>query len=172
MLGESIETSGSDPRRAGESVREVGTNPFIIGDEAEEGNRFYEFIKKHEDKIQLYQLNTGGVGEIILRAEDGTKIVKQKVVRVEIPEMASIIRAIARGEIGWSDDPYFGTKIPTGVPSVDMKKFDLAKYYSPEQISYYVQSLKKERVEYLSRFVNLNPAIAATIKVNKSELRN
>jgi len=170
MLGESIETSGSDPRRAGESVREVGTNPFIIGDEAEEGNRFYKFIKKHEDKIQLYQLNTGGVGEIILRAEDGTKIAKQKVVRVEIPEMASVIRAIARGEIGWSDDPYFGTKIPTSVTSVDMKKFDLTKHYSPEQISYYVQSLKKERVEHLSRFTNLNPAITATIKVNKSEL--
>jgi len=170
MLGESIETSGSDPRRAGESVREVGTNPFIIGDEAEEGNRFYEFIKKHEDKIQLYQLNTGGVGEIILRAEDGTKIVRQKVVRVEIPEMASIIRATARGEIEWSGDPYFGTKTLTSVPNVDMKKFDLTKYYSPEQISYYVQSLKKERVEYLSRFMNLNPAIAATIKVNKSEL--
>lgn len=170
MLGESIETSGSDPRRAGESVREVGTNPFIVGDETEEGNRFYEFIKKHEDKIQFYQLNTGGVGEIVLRAEDGTKIVKQKVVRVEIPEMASIIRGIARGEIEWADDPHFGTKIPTSVPSVDLKRFNLTRYYSPEQISYYAQSLRKERVEYLSKFTNLNPAIAATVKVNKSEL--
>ncbi|MBS7622089.1 phosphoenolpyruvate carboxykinase [Candidatus Bathyarchaeota archaeon] len=164
MLGESVETSGSDPRRAGESVREVGTNPFIIGDEAEEGNRFYEFVKRHEDKIQFYQLNTGGVGEIILRAEDGSKIVKQKVVRVEIPEMAAVIRGIARGEIEWTDDAYFGVKIPASVPGVDMKKFDLSRYYSPEQVSYYVQSLKKERVEYISKFKNLNPAISAAIK--------
>jgi phosphoenolpyruvate carboxykinase (ATP) len=52
MLGESIESSGSDPKRAGESVREVGTNPFIIGDEAQEGNIFYEFVKGHPEKIQ------------------------------------------------------------------------------------------------------------------------
>ena len=32
MLGESIESTGGDPKRAGESVRVVGTNPFIIGD--------------------------------------------------------------------------------------------------------------------------------------------
>jgi phosphoenolpyruvate carboxykinase (ATP) len=31
MLGESIETSAGDPDRAGESIRVVGTNPFIVG---------------------------------------------------------------------------------------------------------------------------------------------
>jgi phosphoenolpyruvate carboxykinase (ATP) len=163
MLGESIETSGSDPRRAGESVREVGTNPFIIGDEAEEGNRFYKFIKAYEDKIQLYQLNTGGVGEIVLRAEDGSKVVKQKVLRVEIPEMAATIRSIVRGEIEWTDDPYFGTKIPSKVPGVDMKKFDFRRYYSTDQIVYYVQSLKKERIDYLSRFPRLHQNIIAAV---------
>jgi len=168
MLGESIETSGSDPRRAGESVREVGTNPFIIGDEAEEGNRFYKFIKEHEDKIQLYLLNTGGVGEIILKAEGGSKVVKQKVLRVEIPEMAAIIRGIARGEIEWTDDPNFDTKIPKKVPGVDMKKFDLKRYYSPEQITYYVQSLKKERIEYLSKFPKLHPTITATVQIEET----
>jgi phosphoenolpyruvate carboxykinase (ATP) len=163
MLGESIETSGSDPRRAGESVREVGTNPFIVGDEAEEGNRFYEFIKKHEDKIQLYQLNTGGVGEIMLKAEDGTKAIRQKVLRVEIPEMAAIIRGIARGDVEWTDDKNFGTKVPAKVLDIDMSRFDLSKYYSQEQITYYVQSLKKERIEYLSKFAGLHPEIAAVV---------
>src|SRR5574337_867166 len=38
MLGESIETSAGDPKRVGKSIREVGTNPFIIGDKAYEGN--------------------------------------------------------------------------------------------------------------------------------------
>jgi phosphoenolpyruvate carboxykinase (ATP) len=30
MLGESIETSAGDPKRAGESIREVGINPLNI----------------------------------------------------------------------------------------------------------------------------------------------
>jgi phosphoenolpyruvate carboxykinase (ATP) len=63
MLGESVETSAGDPRRAGESVREVGTNPFIIGDEAYEGNWFYAFLKKHRSKIQCYLLNTVALGK-------------------------------------------------------------------------------------------------------------
>ena len=29
MIGESIETSAGDPKRAGESIREVGTNPLL-----------------------------------------------------------------------------------------------------------------------------------------------
>ena len=62
MLGESVETSAGDPRRAGESVRVVGTNPFLIGSEADEGNWFYDFVKNNEDKVQCYLLNTGGVG--------------------------------------------------------------------------------------------------------------
>ncbi|PIU65890.1 MAG: hypothetical protein COS84_06305, partial [Armatimonadetes bacterium CG07_land_8_20_14_0_80_40_9] len=120
MLGESIETSGSDPKRAGESVREVGTNPFIVGSEAEEGNRFYEIIKSHPQKIQCYLLNTGGIGEIREETEGGVKVVKQKVTRVEILEMAAIIRGIARGTITWAKEPYFGTQVPERVEGVDM----------------------------------------------------
>lgn len=59
MLGESVETTAGDPRRAGESVRVVGTNPFMIGSEAEEGNWFYDFVKNNEGKVQSYLLNTG-----------------------------------------------------------------------------------------------------------------
>jgi phosphoenolpyruvate carboxykinase (ATP) len=33
MLGESVQTSAGDPSAAGESIRVVGTNPFIIGSE-------------------------------------------------------------------------------------------------------------------------------------------
>lgn len=130
MLGESIETTASDPRRAGESVRVVGTNPFIIGDEAEEGNMFYEFLKRHADKIQCYLINTGGVGEIREETEEGIRVDKQKVTRVEIPEMAAIIRGIARGNIEWEPEPYFGVQVPKKVEGVDMTKFDLAKFYS------------------------------------------
>lgn len=61
MLGESILTSAADPVRAGESVREVGTNPFIVGSEGEEGNVFHEICKANP-KMKCFLLNTGSFG--------------------------------------------------------------------------------------------------------------
>lgn len=165
MLGESVETSAGDPRRAGESVRKVGTNPFIVGDESYEGNWFYDFVKRHNSKVQYYLLNTGGIGEVMEYVEGGNKIVKQAVLRVEIPEMAAIIRGIVRETVEWKQDPYFSTLVPRNVNGAQMTKFDLSKFYSQEQINAYVNKLKKERVEWLQRFENLNPAILNAFKL-------
>ena len=160
MLGESIETSGSDPKRAGESVREVGTNPFIIGNEAEEGNRFYEFLKINGEKAQCYLLNTGGVGEIVEKDVDGNRITRQKVLRIQIPEMASIIRGIARGSIEWETETHWNTSVPKGVEGVEMEKFALTNFYNQEQIERYAKELKEERIRYLHSFPGLAPEIA------------
>jgi phosphoenolpyruvate carboxykinase (ATP) len=165
MLGESVETSAGDPRRAGESVREVGTNPFIVGDEAEEGNWFYDFVKRHEDKVQCYLLNTGGIGELVEKNSDGSKTITQKVVRVEIPEMASIIRGIVKGTIKWRPEPYFGTLVPGEVEGVDISKFELTRFYTREQIDNYVQSLKMERKMWIESFNGLNKAIVDAVNV-------
>jgi len=162
MLGESVETSAGDPRRAGESVREVGTNPFIVGDEAYEGNWFYDFLKRHSDKIQCYLLNTGGVGEN--RKEDKNNEILRQAVRVEIPEMAAIIRGIVRGSIEWKHDPYFGALVPKIVNVVQMTKFDLSQFYSREQVNAYVNKLKEERLKWLKRFEGLNPTILDAAK--------
>jgi len=164
MLGESIETSAGDPRRAGESVREVGTNPFIVGDEAYEGNWFYDFLKRHCDKVQCYLFNTGGAGEIRKVDNCGNKILRQAV-RVGIPEMAAIIRGIVRDSIEWKRDPYFGTLVPVKVNGVQMTKFDLSRFYSQEQINAYVSKLKEERLEWLKRFKSLDKAILNAVKL-------
>jgi len=158
MLGESIETSAGDPRRAGESVREVGTNPFIIGDEAYEGNWFYDFLKEHRDKVQCYLMNTGGVGEI---REGSDRIVKQTVLRPEIPEMAAIIRGIVRNTIEWEHESHFGTSIPKRTNGLQMTKFNLSNFYSGEVIRNYVDKLRKERTEWLKTFEGLNQDIVA-----------
>ncbi len=61
MLGESIETSAGDPTKAGQAKREVGTNPFIVGPEADEGNRLLQILRENPD-MQAYILNTGSIG--------------------------------------------------------------------------------------------------------------
>lgn len=155
MLGESIETSAGDPKRAGESVRVVGTNPFMIGEEEDEGKWFYSFLKKHRDKIQCFLLNTGGVGEIIKTNTDGTKTVKQKPCRVSIPEMSSIIGGIIRDTIEWTEDPYFRSTVPAKVEGVDIEKFEIKKFYDANQIQNYVDTLESERDQWLSQFPDL-----------------
>jgi phosphoenolpyruvate carboxykinase (ATP) len=164
MLGESIESSGSDPRKAGQSVRVVGTNPFLIGEEAEEGNWFYDFVKRCEDKVQCFLLNTGGIGEIRVVGKDGIPLVKQGVTRVQIGEMASIIRGIARGTIEWADHPLWKTEVPKKVEGMDISRFDLSKFYLKRTIERYSTELKTERMEYLERFPTLDPAIVKSYK--------
>jgi len=164
MLGESVESTGGDPRRAGESVRVVGTNPFIIGSEEEEGNWFYDFLRRNEDKVECYQLNTGGVGEL-MRVVNGRKEILRKVERVQIPEMAAIIRGICRNTITWKRDPYFGVLVPESVEGVDMSRFDPTKFYQDDQIEEMVTALKRERQEYLGRFPGLHPDIIAAYRL-------
>lgn len=164
MLGESIESSGGDPKRAGESVRVVGTNPFIVGDEAAEGNRFLEFLRGWGDKVSCYLLNTGGVGEIARREPDGTRVVERKVTRVQIPEMSAVIRGIVRNAVEWEEDPLFGTLIPHRVEGVDLERFRLSRYYPQAQIEALAKGLTDERIRYFEKYPTLDPRIANAIK--------
>ena len=165
MLGESIESSGSDPKRAGESVREVGTNPFIIGDFAEEGNRFYDIISQYPEKVECYLVNTGGVGEIVELLDDGAKVVKQKVLRPEIPETAANIRNIVRGTIEWEKEPYFCTLVPKRVAEgIDIDKFNPQKFYTATQLELLINQLKEERRKYMEQFPKLYPLIVKAFK--------
>jgi len=163
MLGESIESSAGDPKRAGESIRVVGTNPFIVGDEAAEGNWIYDVLKRHEDKVQAYLINTGGVGEVREKQPDGTSVVRREVTRIQIPETSALFRAIVRGKVEWVEDPYFGTRVPAHIEEVDIDRFDVRSHYSEEEIAGYVDDLKRERREYLEQFTTLNPAVARAV---------
>lgn len=159
MLGESIETSAGDPKRAGESIREVGTNPFIIGDKSYEGNWFYDFVKRHEGRVWCYQLNTGGIGEIIENQQNGTKVFKRKVQRIEIPEMSAIIRGIVRGTITWSKDKYWNLEVPAFVDGMDLSKYHVEKFYDMNSIVSQVSDLRCERINYAEKFNTLDKAI-------------
>jgi phosphoenolpyruvate carboxykinase (ATP) len=147
MLGESIITSAADPTKAGQSVREVGTNPFIVGSEGEEGNIFYRIIKKNP-RVQCFLLNTGGFG--------GQKI--------RIQDSAAFIRGIARSEVEWRKDEYWGYEVPAAIPGVDLGRYDPARFYKAEEIKAMLESLRAERIQWLAKFRDLDPVIAGAVK--------
>ena len=137
----------------------MGTNPFLVGNEADEGNWFYDILKQNEGKVHCFLLNTGGVGEIRERDEQGRSIVKQQVLRIAIEEMASMIRGIARDSIQWETEPYFHTQVPKRVDGLDLEKFNLVNYYTQAQIEEYVANLRQERRAWLARFPGLREEV-------------
>jgi phosphoenolpyruvate carboxykinase (ATP) len=117
MLGESVETSAGDPSEAGKSKRVVGTNPFIVGSEVDEGNIFLNILRRNPG-IQCYVLNTGQVGG----RSFGQKITVQ--------DSAKIMEMIARDKIVWRKDELWGDDVPVEISGVDLKRFDLNKFLS------------------------------------------
>lgn len=159
MLGESIETSAGDPTKVGQSVRVVGTNPFIVGPEEEEGNIFYDLYRGlPQEKVQAYLMNTGTIGE---RCNDkGTKPYK-----IRIRDNAAVIRAIMKRTIEWKEHPKFKTLIPKYVPDLDLSPFDLSNYYTEATAERLIEELIKERKEYMKKFRGLYPEIVKAVNV-------
>ncbi len=153
MLGESIETSAGDPTRAGQAKREVGTNPFIVGPEAEEGNRLLEILRRNPD-MQAYILNTGSVG-----AGDGFPGEK-----ISIRVSTEIMKQIARETIVWQRDPDWGYEVPADVPGLDLSRCMPFSYYTPKAYLELVGKLRDERRAWLSQFPGLDPVIPRAIE--------
>ncbi len=167
MLGESVETASGDPSRAGQSTRVVGTNPFIVGDPAQEGNMFYEYLKRYEKKVRCFLMNTGGVGEVL--DPQNPLIPKRQASRPWKSGIGYITRALFRGVAVWSECPDFGTKVVTdGVYDekgsiFNMNRFDPYRLYDAATRQDMVRKLNKERVQYLERFPTLDPQIKEAI---------
>ncbi|MFC2071495.1 phosphoenolpyruvate carboxykinase [Chloroflexota bacterium] len=151
MLGESIETSAGDPTQAGKALRVVGTNPFIVGEEGEEGNILLRILRNNPD-IECFIVNTGIVGG----ADRGQKITHK--------DSLKILEMIARGEIKWEKDEFWGYEVPVHIPGVDLARFDLSNYYTEEQIKEISEDLKRDRLQWLSLFHRLDREIINTIR--------
>jgi phosphoenolpyruvate carboxykinase (ATP) len=169
MLGESIETAAGDPTRIGQSVRVVGTNPFIVGPEGEEGNMFYEFVKRYENKVRCFVMNTGGVGELMNPEKPGEVI--KKPVRPWKSGIGYMTRALFRNTARWADSPDYGTKVLVGGVTdtygnhYDMDRFDLNQAYESEEVkNEMIVKLNKERIKHLEQFTTLDPNILAAMK--------
>lgn len=161
MLSESIDAVGSDQHTPGTPTRGISASPLVIGEASEECNRFYELLKSHGDRIECYMLNTGGVGEIVEHGMDGAKKTLRKVTRVQIPEMASVIRGIARGTIQWREDPNWMVETPEHIDGLDISKFDANRHYEQDKIDATIAAIRLERAQYAEQIVGLDAKIRA-----------
>jgi len=139
MLGESVQTSAGDPSAAGESIRVVGTNPFIVGSEGEEGNRFRDLIADLD--AECYVLNTGSVGGRDVGVED----------------TVTLLREIARGRVEWTHDEATDLTVPGEVPGLDVADFDVAANLDDHEEA--LADLRAERRAYLAAFEDLDDEI-------------
>ena len=153
MLGESIETSAGDPTKAGQAKREVGTNPFIVGPESQEGNRLLAILRENPD-MQAYILNTGSVG-----AGEG-----QPGLKISIKVSTEIMKQIAREAIVWEKDPDWGYEVPTKVPGLELEKYKPRLLYPQEKYRELVEKLRTERRTWLAKFPGLDPVIPKAIE--------
>jgi phosphoenolpyruvate carboxykinase (ATP) len=139
MLGESIQTSAGDPSEAGESIRVVGTNPFIVGSEGVEGNRFRDLVADLD--VTCFVLNTGRVGD-----RD-----------IGVDESVTLLREIARGTVEWTPDEATGLTVPDHVPGLDIEAFGIAENVADHERE--LRELREERRAYLAAFDDLDGAI-------------
>ncbi|MFP3974920.1 MAG: phosphoenolpyruvate carboxykinase [Chloroflexota bacterium] len=151
MLGESVETSAGDPDQAGKSIRVVGTNPFIVGSHSDEGNIFLEILRQNPH-IECFILNTGSVGG----GARGQKIM--------VKHSAKVMEMIARDEIKWQRDDFWGYDVPTEIPGMDVDRFDPKNYYSEDQMEKLSSDLKKERRDWLLQFESLDEDILNVLR--------
>jgi phosphoenolpyruvate carboxykinase (ATP) len=154
LWGESTHSFASQPTKAGESTRVVGTDPFIIGSRARKVNRFRDIImnltSRYPGKVRFFQYNTGGVGEIIETSNvDGKKVKKmvRKVTRVPIDVMAGIQRGDVRMTNVY-EEGRLGTKEIKRVEGQDLSAYDAPRLYSKDQIDFYMKDLVDGRRKF------------------------
>ncbi|MCK4338085.1 MAG: phosphoenolpyruvate carboxykinase (ATP) [Candidatus Aminicenantes bacterium] len=154
LWGESTHSMASQPLKAGESVRIVGTDPFIVGSRAAKVNRFYEIImtlvSNHPGKVKFMQYNTGGIGEIIETSEHDSvkeKRMVRKVERVPINLMAQIQRGDMRG-INTYEKGLLGTKEVVRVEGHSLGEWDIRNFYSQDQIQNYIREIVEGRCKH------------------------
>ncbi len=152
MLGESVESSAGDPSQAGKPLNVVGTNPFIIGPQEEEGNRFLEMLKQNPH-MECYLLDTGYFGAD--KNRHGKKIT--------VYDSARLLADAARGALVWKKDPDWGYEVAVSAEDVDLAVFDPSVYYGEKEYGRMTKELKESRRAWLKQFKGLKKEIAAAI---------
>jgi phosphoenolpyruvate carboxykinase (ATP) len=183
LWGESTHSYASQPDKVGESVRTVGTDPFIVGSRAKKVNRFYEIImtlaSNYPGKLKFMQYNTGGIGEIIETSEEGgqrKKRMVRKVSRVPISLMAQIQRGDLRGTNHY-EKGILGTKEIKLYEGNSLAEWDIRRYYSEEQVQHYIKDLVDGRRRFTEEMSSeglrqeILYAADRSFRIDKSEIK-
>jgi phosphoenolpyruvate carboxykinase (ATP) len=155
LWGESSHSYASNPAKAGESVRTVGTDPFIVGSRAAKVNHFYriimDLVDNYPGKLLFYQYNTGGMGEIIEPGDKGTaKKVIRKTERVPINTMAAIQRGDLR-QTNRYEQNFLGTEVIVSAEGADLDQYSPERFYSHDQINDYLRDLVDGRRKFTEK---------------------
>ncbi len=183
LWGESTHSFASQPHRAGESVRIVGTDPFIIGSRAKKVNHFYEIImtlvSNYPGKLKFMQYNTGGIGEIIETYQENDhpkKRLVRKVKRVPINLMAQIQRGDLRGTNHY-EKGILGTKEIKICEGKSLDEYDIRNFYSEQQINHFIKDLVEGRRKFTEEVASegLRPEILyeaeRSFRIDKSQAK-
>jgi phosphoenolpyruvate carboxykinase (ATP) len=152
LWGESTHSFATVPAKAGESVRIVGMDDFIIGAQGRKVNAFYDIVMdlvaRYPGKVHFAQYNTGGMGEIIeVNKETGKKKQVRKVTRVPIDLMAALQRGDLRGTNEYAKGR-LGTEYVVKTEGTELAQYDAHNFYSDEQIEAYVADLVDGRRKF------------------------
>jgi phosphoenolpyruvate carboxykinase (ATP) len=158
LWGESTHSFATVPEKAGESVRIVGMDDFIVGPQGRKVNAFHDIVmglvQRYPGKVHFFQYNTGGVGEIIEKdPATGKRRLVRKVQRVPLDLMAALQRGDLRGTNEYRKGR-LGTEEVVKCEGADLSQYDPKNFYSEEQITAYVADLVEGRrafTEQISR---------------------
>ncbi|MCS7183420.1 MAG: phosphoenolpyruvate carboxykinase (ATP) [Thermoanaerobaculum sp.] len=149
LWGESTHSFATVPEKAGESVRIVGMDDFIIGAQGRKVNTFYDMVMdlvhRYPGKVHFFQYNTGGMGEIIeVDKVTGKRRLVRKAERVPIDLMAALQRAHLRGTAQHAPGR-LGTEYVVACEGQDLAAWNPERFYNQEQIEDYVAELVEGR---------------------------
>jgi phosphoenolpyruvate carboxykinase (ATP) len=152
LWGESTHSFATVPAKAGESVRIVGMDDFIVGAQGRKINTFYDIVMdlvaRFPGKVHFAQYNTGGMGEIIeVDKATGKKTLVRKVTRVPIDLMAALQRGDLRGTNEYAKGR-LGTEYVVRCEGGDLGAYDPKNFYSEAQIEAYVADLVDGRRKF------------------------
>jgi len=153
---ESVITSAIEGRKAGERVRVYAATDFMAREQAEQASlklKVYQDMGLDLDgKLIFFVINTGYVGEHDL---NGFSTGKGEKIKVE--DSKKLIHLMEKDKIrNWIHHPAFGYLIPHpreleekyGMKNF-AKRFNLLRYYSPEEIVDFIKRDIEERTAYL-----------------------
>lgn len=169
LFGESTLSFAANPEKAGDSVRIVGTDDFIIGSRGRKVNRFYDIIMKLVNRfpgqVHFRLYNTGGMGEVIEEYEE-RGVMKKRLVRKAERVPLELMAAVQRGDLRGTNKYEKGVLGTMSIVEADgrrMDEWDVHKLYTNEQIDALIKDIIQGRRAFLEEIAKegLRPEIVA-----------